>query len=154
MSAVENKKLMQHVFSETSKGNGKPFVEALADDVRWIIIGTTQWSKTYQGKEAVLTKLLGPLRMQFAQQNKITAHRFIAEDDTVVIEARGAVTTKTGVPYNNNYCWVCRVANGKVQELIEYADTALMATALGDPELAHAQQGAQADSPASGEPVT
>jgi hypothetical protein len=30
---MENKKLMEHIFSETVKGNGKPFVEALAADV-------------------------------------------------------------------------------------------------------------------------
>lgn len=133
MGTAENKQLMQHIFAETAKGNGKPFVESLADDVRWTIIGTTPWSKTYRGKEAVLTELLGPLRAQFVHQNRVTAHRFIAEGDLVVVEARGDVTTKSGTPYRNAYCWVCRVADGKVQELTEYADTALIEAALKPP---------------------
>jgi hypothetical protein len=35
MSAIDNKQLMQAIFSELSKGNGKPFVEALASDIQW-----------------------------------------------------------------------------------------------------------------------
>jgi ketosteroid isomerase-like protein len=131
MSATENKQLMQNIFSELSKGNGKPFVESLADDFCWTIIGSTKWSRTYRGKEAVLTELLRPLFAQFADQYTNTAHRFIAEDDYVVVECRGRFTTKSGKPYNNTYCWVCRVADGKLQELTEYLDTELVTAALG-----------------------
>jgi len=131
MSAAENKQLMQNIFSELSKGNGKPFVESLADDFCWTIIGSTKWSRTYRGKQAVLTDLLRPLFAQFADQYTNTAHRFIAEDDYVVVECRGRVTTKSGAPYNNTYCWVCRVAGGKLQELTEYMDTELVSAALG-----------------------
>lgn len=130
MSTTENKQLMQHIFSELSKGNGKPFVESLADDFCWTITGTTEWSKTYHGKQTVLTELLHPLFSQFENQYTNTAHRFIAEDDYVVVECRGNVTTKAGIPYNNRYCWVCRIAEGKLQELTEYLDTELVAAAL------------------------
>jgi len=41
MGAPENKQLMQDVFTELSKGNSKPFLESLADDVQWTIVGTT-----------------------------------------------------------------------------------------------------------------
>jgi ketosteroid isomerase-like protein len=48
----------------------------------------------------------------------------------VVIQCHGRVTTKTGKPYNNTYCYVCRMADGKMRELTEYLDTELVATAL------------------------
>lgn len=131
MSAAENKQLMQNIFSELSKGNGVPFVESLADDICWTIIGSTKFSGTYRGKQAVLNELLRPLFARFADQYTNTAHRFIAEDDYVVVECRGRVTTKSGAPYNNTYCWVCRVADGKLQELTEYLDTELVTAALG-----------------------
>lgn len=139
MGAVENKRLMQDVFSELSKGNSKPFVESLADDVRWTVVGTTRWSKTFQGKQTVITELLGPLRSQLADQMRVTAHRFIAEGDHVVVEGRGHATTKAGKPYDNTYCWIYRIADGKVQELTEYMDTALVMAALEDP-MSAAQQ--------------
>jgi ketosteroid isomerase-like protein len=131
MSAAENKQLMQNIFSELSKGNGKPFVESLADDFCWTIIGSTKWSRTYRGKQEVLAELLRPLFAQFADQYTNTAHRFIAEDDYLVVECSGRVTTKSGKPYNNTYCWVCRVADGKLKELTEYLDTELVTAALG-----------------------
>jgi ketosteroid isomerase-like protein len=131
VSAAENKQLLQNIFSELSKGNGAPFVESLADDICWTIIGSTKFSGTYRGKQAVLNELLRPLFAQFADQYTNTAHRFIAEDDYVVVECRGRVTTKSGAPYNNTYCWVCLVADGKLQELTEYLDTELVTAALG-----------------------
>jgi len=133
MSAAANKQLMQQVFAELAKGNGKPFVDAMADDFRWTITGTTPWSKTYDGKQTVLNDLMQPLFSQFADRYTNTAQRFIAEDDYVVVECRGRVTTKAGKPYNNAYWYVCRMAGGKMRELTEYLDTALVATALADP---------------------
>ena len=133
MSATANKQLMQQVFAELAKGNGKPFVDAMADDFRWTITGTTPWSKTYDGKQTVLNDLMQPLFSQFADRYTNTAQRFIAEDDYVVVECRGRVTTKAGKPYNNAYCYVCRMAGGKMRELTEYLDTELVATALADP---------------------
>lgn len=130
MSVTENKKLLQEVFAELSKGNGQPFLEIMADDFCWIITGTTEWSRTYSGKQIVLTKLLQPLFAQFETQFTNTAHRFIAEDDLVVVECRGNVMTKKGKPYNNTYCYVCRLADGKLKELTEYLDTELVATVL------------------------
>jgi ketosteroid isomerase-like protein len=56
--------------------------------------------------------------------------QLIAEDDYVVVECRGHVTTKAGIPYNNTYCWVCRIVEGKLQELTEYMDTALVISAF------------------------
>jgi len=54
----------------------------------------------------------------------------IAEGNYVVVECRGNVTTKAGVLYNNRYCWVCRIGEGKLQELTEYCDTELITAAL------------------------
>lgn len=130
MSATENKKLMQGVFAELSKGNSQPLLEIMANDFCWTVTGTTKWSKTYSGKQVVLNELLQPLVAQFKTQYTNTAHRFIAENDLVVIECRGNAVTKKGEPYNNTYCFVCRLANDKLKELTEYCDTELVATAL------------------------
>lgn len=54
----------------------------------------------------------------------------IAEDNYVVVECRGRVMTKSGVPSNNEYCYVIRFADGKMRELMEYFDTELVTAAL------------------------
>ena len=132
MSASENKQLMQHIFAELSKGNSEPFVESMSDDFRWTVTGSTKWSKTYDGKQAVLSELFGMLRSKIGGRIRTSAHRFIAEGDHVVVEARGNNITKKGRPYNNTYCFVFRIAEGKVKELTEYMDTELVTAALGD----------------------
>lgn len=133
MGTIENKRLMQQIFIELEKGNGKPFVDAMADDFSWTITGNSPWSKTYSGKKAVLNDLMKPLFAQFAGQYTNKAQRFIAEDDFVVVECRGRVNTKSGKPYNNAYCYVCRFDGGQMRELTEYLDTQLVADALTAP---------------------
>jgi uncharacterized protein len=135
-TTAENKQLMQHIFAELEKGNGKAFVDSLADDFCWTVTGTTKWSRTYRGKRVVRDQLMKPLFAKFADQYTNTAHNFIAEGEHVVVECRGRVNTKSGKPYHNTYCWVCRVADGKLLEVMEYMDTELLTTALGDPETA------------------
>lgn len=124
---------MQSVFAELAKGNGQPFMSALHDDVRWTVTGTSAWSRTYDGKRAVIDQLMRPLFSQFADQYRARATRFIADEDVVVVEARGTVTTKSGKPYNQTYCYVCRLDDGKVRELTEYLDTDLVKQALQTP---------------------
>jgi ketosteroid isomerase-like protein len=133
VSAAENKLLMQRIFAALSRGDSTPFRDAMADDFCWTLIGSTEWSGTYRGKHAVLSGLMAPLFAQFADRYTNAAERFIAEGDHVVVECRGRVTTKAGLPYNNTYCYVCRLADGKLQELTEYCDTALIAEALSSP---------------------
>jgi ketosteroid isomerase-like protein len=127
---------MEYVFAETAKGNGRPFLDALAEDASWTIIGTTGWSKTYQGKAAILAELLAPLRRVLAPPIKTRARRIVAEGDIVVVEARGENVTRDGKPYENSYCYVFEFRDGKVLALTEYADTELFRSALGDPVIA------------------
>jgi len=133
MSATDNKRLLQTIFAALAVGDGRPFLDSMADDFCWTITGTTAWSKTYRGKQAVRTELLRPLFAQFADQYSNNLLRIIAEDDVVVIECRGRVTTKSGKPYSNAYCWVCRIADGKLKDLTEYLDTELVASVLQPP---------------------
>lgn len=126
MTTAENRRLMQQVFAELAKGNSQALVEVLADDVVWHVTGTTKFSRAYQGKAALLNELVGPLFSQFADQYTMVADRVIADDNYVVVECRGKVTTKSGLPYNNKYCFVFRMEDRKIKEVTEYMDTQLV----------------------------
>src|ERR1035438_6887653 len=102
MGARENKQLMQQIVEELSKGKSELLVASMADDFRWTVTGTTKWSRTYEGKHSVLVELFGSLRARINGRIRTMAHRFIAEGDFVVVEARGSNTTKSGVPYNRS----------------------------------------------------
>jgi len=131
MGAAENKKLIQDMFAELSKGNAPAFLNALADDVRFTIIGTTKYSGTCNGKQELINKVLQPLTAQLEGGLTITPENFIADGDFVAMQARGKSTTKSGKSYNNTYCQVFHIAGGKVQEVTEYLDTELVTSAFG-----------------------
>jgi ketosteroid isomerase-like protein len=132
-SFASSRARLEHVFAETAKGNGRPFLDAFAEDAIWTVTGTTGWSKTYRGKSAILNDLIAPLRRILAPPLRTHARRLIAEGDIVVVEARGQNLTRDGKPYENNYCYVFEFRDGEVTSLTEYADTELFRSALGEP---------------------
>lgn len=131
MSAAANKTLIQQVYTDAANRSGATFIDHLADDVRWIVTGQYSWSRTFEGRDAVLNGLHGHFRSLLAERPRTVAHNFIAEGDTVVVEAKGDNITKTGVRYDNEYCMVWRVENGAIKEIREYCDSALVEKALG-----------------------
>jgi len=131
MGAAENKQFISNMFAELSKGNGDAFLNALADDVSFTIIGSTKYSGTFKGKQELINKLLAPLNAQVEGGMTITPHNLIADGDFVAMQARGKALSKNGRRYDNTYCHVFRFANGKVQEVTEYLDTELITSAFG-----------------------
>lgn len=133
MSAADNKRIVTAIYDAMAEGDGRPFNAAMAEDFSWILEGTGAWSRTWRGREKVRRELLKPLFAQFATPYRCRAERIVAEDDTVVVLARGEVTTVAGKPYNNSYCFVIRMRDGQMVELREYLDTELVAEALAPP---------------------
>jgi ketosteroid isomerase-like protein len=131
MGAAENKQVITNMFAELAKGNGAAFVDTMADDIKYTLQGKTKFSGTMNGKQEVMAKLLGPLGAALDGGIALTPYNFIAEGDLVVMLANGKATTKSGKPYNNSYCHVFRVVGGKVKEINEYLDTAMVDDAFG-----------------------
>jgi ketosteroid isomerase-like protein len=138
MGASGNKKIVQHIFDEIANGNSAPLLESLADDFRFVVMGSSKWSRSYDGKAAVLAELFVPLRANIEGAITTIPVRLIAEGDYVVIEARGRNTTRQGKAYDNTYCNVLRLEGGKLKEWTEYCDTALVDAVLDDPRKAMA----------------
>ncbi|MCA6106475.1 nuclear transport factor 2 family protein [Bradyrhizobium cenepequi] len=136
MSAADNKKLMQQIFA--AAGNPDPaardralFTASLAEDATWTVTGQYSWSRTFKGKQSILNDLHGHVRSLLAERARTVAHRFIADGDHVVVEAKGDNVTKQGVRYDNDYCLVFRLEDGKIKEIREYCDSVLTEKALG-----------------------
>jgi uncharacterized protein len=131
MSAEANKKLVQQIYADSAKRSGTTFVDNLADDARWIVTGQNSWSHEFKGKDAIFNDLLGQVRSRLADRPRTLAYNFIAEGDTVVVEARGDNVTTEGLRYDNEYCMVWRIENGKIKLIKEYCDSALVERVLG-----------------------
>ncbi len=128
-----NKALVQSILEARARGDGAPFAAAMADDFVWHITGTTAWSGDYVGKAEVRERLLKPLYAQFTAPTRINPTRILADGDHVVAECKGDATTLCGERYANTYCLVIRLEGGKLKELTEYMDTALVERVLRPP---------------------
>ena len=75
--------------------------------------------------------LLGPLFSQLVAGISSQIERLTAESDIVVAQTSGTAETLDGTPYNNTYCQVIRIRDGKIADVKEYMDTALIDSVFG-----------------------
>ena len=57
MSAADNKKLIETIFTKFAAGDRTLFVDSLADDVTMRVTGQNSWSQTFRGKQALFRDL-------------------------------------------------------------------------------------------------
>jgi hypothetical protein len=131
MGAAENKEFIRGMFAELSKGNSAAFLDAMADDVRFTIIGSSKYSGTFNGKKDLVERLLAPIGAQVEGGMAITPLNLIADGDFVAMQGQGKALSKNGERYDNTYCHVFKIAAGKVVEVTEYLDTELITRAFG-----------------------
>lgn len=130
MGLAENKRLIQAFFDAGNRGDMKGCLGQLAEDVKWTNIGSTRYSGSFVGKGDVVSRLLEPVFGQLKAGIMCTIDNVIAEGDFVVVQSRGRAETKHGRTYNNTYCHVFRVRDGKIAEVMEYLDTELASAVL------------------------
>lgn len=131
MSAAANKKLVQQIYDDASHRSATTFWENVADDVIWTVTGEYSWSRQYKGRAAIMDNLMGHFRSFFHERPRTVAYNFIADGDFVAVETRGDNVTKAGLRYDNQYCMVFRIENGKIKEIKEYCDSAMIERVLG-----------------------
>ena len=133
MSIETNRDLVVRTFAALSSGDMPGFLDCFADDLQWTIIGQTVYSGTYSGKGDLTTRLFGRLAEQL-DDNGIRAEvqNTIAEGNTVVAQVQGTAQTKTGRSYNNTYCFVIDIHDGKIKHWTEYLDTELVTATFVD----------------------
>jgi uncharacterized protein len=129
MGVAENKEVVRKMGE--AKGLDA-MLATMSDDVRWTLIGNTKWSGTMNGKQEIVDRLLKPIFAELETPGANTTDNIIAEGDFVVVQSHASGRkTKNGKSYNNTYCIVFKVSDGKIKEITEYCDTELITAAFG-----------------------
>lgn len=123
---AQEKQRIIEVMTALAEGNDQPFLDAMHRDIRWIWMGSGDLSRTFDGKEAVLNELWQSVKTDIAQPFRVKANLILAEGAYVVVEGQGHNKTPSGKEYNNRYCWIMKMVEGKIVELREYMDTDLV----------------------------
>lgn len=126
----QNKAIVRRAIEALSRGDMAGFMADAADDVTLTVMGSG--IPPMQGKQKVLKGLQNALvaRLENGGAIAMTIENLIADGDFVAEQARGVARTKTGKDYNNTYCRVWRIVNGKIQAMQEYLDTELVRSCL------------------------
>ncbi|WP_081512316.1 nuclear transport factor 2 family protein [Nocardia donostiensis] len=123
---MDNKQHVQTIMDALVRADRKPLFDAMADEVTWRWMGTSQWSKSFEGKQAVLGELFGGVDESLSDSYSVQVHKILADGDHVVVEHTGSNATPDGRQYNNNYCWIFAFKDGLITEIREYMDTQLV----------------------------
>ncbi|TPG82959.1 nuclear transport factor 2 family protein [Pseudomonas caspiana] len=133
---MDPKERAHEVMGAMSQGRVAPLFEAMAEDVTWRWMRVNQWSRAFEGKQAVVDKLFGGATQTLGPSSSIEVHCIHADGDCVVVEHLGRNELPDGRRYDNNCCWVLRFQDGLIQEVREYMDTRLATETFGADESA------------------
>ena len=126
-----NRALVTKAYDGLAKGDPTHFTALFAPDIEWRVMGSSAWSKHLKGLEAVQRDLVGPLFARIDGPYLTTAELVLADGDRVAVIAKGNAATVDGGRYDNDYCFVFRMCDGRIMEVREYMDTILADKALG-----------------------
>jgi hypothetical protein len=128
------------------------FDQVLDPGMTWVVPGTTAVSGTHKGLEAINNDFFGKCwekgdgrgsgvqGLDSEYGLKLTVQNLVAlEDGRILVTCTSDARGRNGVPYNNNYCWIITVRDGKLVELLEWCDTMSFETAMFDKKIVPAE---------------
>lgn len=127
----KNKQVVLDAYAALNAGDAAGYFGRMSDEVKLTYYGSHRFSRTYQGKQDIMTNFVAPLRATLDGSLKLHVTNILGEGDQVVVEAKGEARTKGGLDYNNIYCIVIKLNNGKMAEIREYMDTDLTKQVFG-----------------------
>ena len=136
MSTEDNRRLIERWYEALAAGDFQTIFDMHHDDVVYNMVGNTPVSGRIYGKNAccngmIAQKLLDKLvpgEVRFAKRWKIVA----AEGDRVVGLMQGGGPTRNGQSYEQTYCEIFTIRDGKIAEMHNFFDTVLVETCLFD----------------------
>ncbi len=126
MDAAQNRKLIEDAFGNWVRGDRAGFNNLLADDLHWTVIGSSPVSGRYNSKREFLEGAGARMSEKLATPIQPTLRHVIADGNMVALVFDGRASGKNGTAYQQTYCWVLRLEDGKIREGTAYLDTELI----------------------------
>jgi len=125
----KSRRIVLDAIDALNKGDGEGWLAAFHEDFEFTIPGNDSLSGTKKGLKAFrdLIENVGE-RLEVTIAIKLT--NVIASGEWVVTESLGHSVTKAGDDYNQTYCILFQVRDGKIIKYVEYHDTALIRKVL------------------------
>jgi uncharacterized protein len=124
MSVEQNKELVAKTWQALVAGDLKAAFANMSDEISWLIpAGAGELGGLKRGKAALLEFFRAAAKM-FPGGLKTEIRRVYGDGDTVIAELVNRGKLFNGRDYENEYCFIFELENGKVRRIREYVDTA------------------------------
>ncbi len=134
MSTETTRKLVEEYYAALRKGNRERLLELLAPDAVLIPPPSSVAPRRESAAEIVDLLCGGSTKetFDFSKPFALEIRRIVADGDVAVVQQRLTATAKaTGRAYDNQYCWVYEVRDGRIAMMEEYADTLVAGRTMG-----------------------
>jgi hypothetical protein len=128
--------IVRNIFKGLENGDGAAFFEHVADDVDWIVMGTHPLAAHYRSKKAFIAGTFDKLAQVLPQGAQLHLENLIVKDDQAVVELHSLATAKSGMRFDNRYCWIVYFKNGVIVRIRAYLDSAMVARLFEENPLA------------------
>lgn len=128
------REVIKAYYDALRKGDRDALLELLAEDCEWLPPPGAPIEAIKGG--AALADALGrnvvKTTFDLSKPFNLEVRRVLADGNIAVVQQRLTATAKaTGLPYDNQYCWVYEVNDGRIVHMEEYADTLIASRAMG-----------------------
>ena len=125
-TSSEPRALVERAVDALGRGDVETLASYLDDDVTWEAVGQDFFpgGPRFVGKESCLRDLAPAAAAVFDMSTfDLHVRGIVADGSTVVVEFVLSATTTRGRRYENTYCMVFTVAQGRIRTVREYTDT-------------------------------
>jgi ketosteroid isomerase-like protein len=129
MDAAQSKQIVQSAWQTFASRDPVRIAQCLTPDAEWLAppanATATALAKTNHmaGADTIAAFLATGFRKLFVDNVKIDFRGFHADTDVVIVEYRMTATLRDGRPYDNDYCLIFELKDGRIHRVREYMDT-------------------------------
>jgi hypothetical protein len=118
---------VREIFKGLEKGDGAAFFAHVAADVDWTVMGTHPLAGHYRSKDAFIAGTFAKLGQVLPQGAQLHLEHLLVQDNEAVVELHSLATAKSGMRFDNRYCWVVYFRDGVIVRVRAYLDSAMVA---------------------------
>ena len=129
---TEPKQVLQRYLDALTSGDIDAIRDSFTEDASWTIKADLPVAGPWRGREQIVDEFLGAV---MGERFVPGSHAFefatmIAERDTVALEWHVSARSATGEAYENDYCGMFTVRDGRIAAVREYLDSRYAARVL------------------------
>ena len=125
---------VRSLFASLESGKSDLFFAHVSDSVHWTVMGTHPLAGTYTGRQEFTDHTFRRLDRVLKDGVRLRVTGVLVSRTTAVVELEALSTANNGLPFHNQYCWICRFDGGKIVEVRAYLDSALVQKVIDENE--------------------